>query len=231
MVFEDTFSGSSIDTTKWFRNWLGGDDVSRTPPPASSENSSVDPTHLSVVGGNLELALTAEVNTVNSVSRDYVGALCHTAGKFEFHYGHMEARLNLVGQTDGQNKPLANWPAWWCNSTTDPGLEIDLLEAFGTGDTASNNIHYWNSGVDTQEGNGTVSTGLSGWHVVGAEWRSGQVDFYYDGSKVRTVTNAGITSYPNFVILEHGAQSVASDSKNRAGTSMLVDYVRVWQRA
>ncbi|WP_236652101.1 glycoside hydrolase family 16 protein [Streptacidiphilus neutrinimicus] len=214
-VFADEFNGTSLDTSKWNPNWLGCGTCT-TPPVNSSEQDAYAPSQVSVGGGSLHLAMAQEPTTVNGKTYPYRSGLVESSGKAQFTYGAFEARIYLPPGSGG----VANWPAFWTDGQSWPtDGEMDVME--GLEGQACYHFHSPSGGPG-----GCASGDYSGWHTYGADWEPGSVTYYYDGKEVGQITT-GITSAPQYLILNNGLNS--SDAQPVAPSDMQVDYVRVWQ--
>lgn len=214
VVFDDEFTGSTLDTSKWSTGWFG---TGITGPVGASEPAYYDPARVTVSGGNLRINLIDSPQTVGGVSRRYGTGLVSTNGKFEFTYGALEARMYLPPGGDG--KPV-NWPSFWADGHNWPTTgELDVMEAIDG--VTSSHFHSDAGGPGFN-----VSGSFGGWHTFGAVWASGIVTYFYDGVNVGSIT-LGITGAPMYLILGFGpAYTPANTVPN---TTLLVDYVRVWQ--
>ncbi len=215
LVFDDEFTGGSLDTARWSTGWLGDgitSDVSGT--------DCDDPNQVSVSDGSLALALVARTETCGGVEQQYATGAVNTEGKESFLYGAFEARIYLPTTSDGSY--IANWPAWWADGTNWPDDgEMDILE--GLSGVACYHLRY--SATDSR--GGCASGNFSGWHTYGADWENGSVTYYFDGYKVGTESNAGLTPAHQFLVLNY---EVHKGSKyTDVPATMRVDYVRVWQ--
>jgi hypothetical protein len=224
LVFDDEFTGTALDTTKWNPNWFGS---GITGPVNSGETATYSDAYVTVAGGYLQMLL-------NDVSSDggahpNTGSIVTTnphdgraSGGFEFAYGAVEWRAYLPPDTAGN--AIANWPALWLDSQDWPATgEFDVVE--GISGTAQwgipTNIPY-----DTVFGNGPGT--YYGWHQFGVQWdQGGLVTFYYDGQAVSTAIAAQNGDSLMYLIMDN-----TQGSEGGAGTfpaTMLVDWARVWQ--
>jgi beta-glucanase (GH16 family) len=214
-VFGDEFNGTSLDTSKWNPNWLGCATCT-TPPVNSSEQDAYAPSQVSVGGGSLHLNMVQQSTTVGGKTYPYRSGLVESNGKAQFTYGAFEARIYLPASGTG----VANWPAFWTDGQSWPtDGEMDVME--GLEGDACYHFHSPSGGPG-----GCASGNYSGWHTYGADWEPGSVTYYYDGKEVGQITT-GITSAPQYLILNNGLNS--SDATPVAPSDMQVDYVRVWQ--
>lgn len=186
LVWEDAFSGSALDPSKW---------VVKTGARRQAINSAEA---VSVKDGALVITTYTEGGT------HYTGFL-ESAGKYEPRYGYMEARIRF------QSSP-GEWGAFWVQSPTmgkpvgDPataGTEIDVVEHrahSGTGGDLTGsyvmNLHWDGYGADHKSigGSGRPAAGqpsLQGeWHVYGLLWTADGYIFYLDGVEQWRTTQA-----------------------------------------
>src|SRR5579871_712054 len=109
LIFDDEFSGDTLDTTKWTPFWFADG--------ATSNGTAMDAANVSVAGGTLRLDLTPTS-----------GGLVSSNGKFSFTFGYVEARIDLPGSAGS----LSNWPAFWTDGQNWPqDGEIDVMEGLG----------------------------------------------------------------------------------------------------
>lgn len=218
LVFDDEFTAPSLDTSKWSTGWLA---------PGITGDVSVngidcdDPRQVSVSQGSLALTAVEQTETCRGKAQRYATGAINTEGKESFRFGAFEARIYLPATTDG--KHVANWPAWWADGEHWPeDGEMDIVE--GLNGLACYHLRY--SAYAEQKG--CAPGNFSGWHTYGADWEDGSVTYYYDGYKVGVATNAGVTVAPQFLVLNYGLHK--GSTYIRVPATMLVDYVRVWQR-
>ncbi|MCU1493387.1 MAG: hypothetical protein JWO62_1151 [Acidimicrobiaceae bacterium] len=204
IIFEDEFTGPTLDLATWSPDWWGNDHV---------QNGTVmDAANVSIVDGMLNLRLTAASGAI--VSSDPVDGSGHAG--FQFTYGFAEARLFLPAS----GAEIANWPAWWIVGKTWPtDGEIDIMEGLGGG--AAWHFHY--QSPDVGASGETVPGDFTGWHTYGAHWQPGKIDYFYDGKLVGTWTT-GVTVQPMYLVVENSKGNPVVEP-----ATVLVDYVRVWQ--
>lgn len=163
-----------------------------------------------------------------------------TSGRAYFKYGRFEIRAKL-------SCAKSVWGAIWLSTGTGPGWpqsgEIDFYELFENKQaTIKHTIHagnpYWNAGATH-----TFAEPLCrDYHVYGGEWREGYIQFTVDGKPTARFTRethgAGkpwpFDSYDLRLIIDlqygsPGWPAAGSWDKSELPSSMLIDYVRVFE--
>src|SRR5258706_4624538 len=244
LVWSDEFDGSNgspVDSSKCSfdidGNGWGNNEVETY--TSCTSNAEVE-------GGNLVIKTLKETFTgSDGITRNYTSARLLTRNKFTQAYGRFEARLKVpYGQ--------GIWPAFWMlgdniNTAGWPTCgEIDIMENIGKEPSI---VHGTLHGPGYSAANGitaayTLPNGqkfTDDFHTFAVEWEPNVMRFYVDGLlyKTRTPANlpAGTTwvfDHPFFIIL-NVAVAVGfpgnPDSTTVFPQQMLVDYVRVYQRA
>lgn len=213
LVFQDTFTGTSLNLTNWAPYWFSDGTAN---PGSSTRGYASNVT----VNGQLNLLLWNSTNGALISSNPNGGA----KPGFQFTYGYAEAQLTLP--TNGT--VISHWPAWWLDGQDWPmDGEIDIME--GLSGYAAWHYHYDSGGgVDDHPIGGDVNT-LPGTHIYGVNWYPGHLDFYYDGTLVASATNgslsggATISSSPMYLILDYDGGS------GPVPATMVVHYARVFQ--
>lgn len=225
LIFEDLFSGSSIDSAKWL-------DTSGFGNPGGAANPSELQAYISgavtVTGGNLVLTVS-DVSGAPVSGKDYTSGLVRSKTKFDTTYGRIEVRAKL---TAGQGF----WPAIWMLPTDDTGgtyylPEIDIMEAYSTMDTMHMTYHYDNGGL-TSSGS-TYSTDLAdgSFHTFRVDWSPTVIRWYLDGSIRKSFeTSAFISDVPMYILINLAVGGGAGDPDETTPfpSTMLIDYVKVW---
>jgi autotransporter-associated beta strand protein len=151
---------------------------------------------------------------------------------FQQKFGYFETSMQ-IGGADGLNN------AFWLNTpipmiNTNDRVEIDIIEAHFHGDYHMN-FHDW--APTRQSASTTVSANLyPGFHTVGLEWATdGTLRWYVNGTVKRTVSATSFNAYNTMLPLEVLLTTLVNEfggtpSSNLVGTSMDVDYVRVYQK-
>jgi beta-glucanase (GH16 family) len=244
-TFDDDFSGTSLDTTKWTA-W-NGYNYNSNPSTCYYD----DPSHVQVSGGFLDLAVTKLASpqrcwtALGWQNAQYGGAVLHTQNKFSQDGGLFEARIKFAGGTGLHN---AFWLMPQNGTQIYPGhAEIDAAETYGAlPNTVFGNTHLNGASTPSDVGsvNGcTVANWAAGFHTYAIEWTAGkQISFYFDGLKCSTFANwTALPGYANstpfdqpfFMILQSmvddGSFSPAPKASTVFPAVTQVDYVRVWK--
>jgi Glycosyl hydrolases family 16 len=201
LVFDDEFSGSALDLTKWSSSWFGG---------GTMNNTSTSPTNVSVSGGVLTLTLSS-LNVGALVSTNPVGG---ANPGFQMTYGYAEARILFPGAGSTCN----DWPAFWTDGQSWPtNGEIDIAEGLGT---LTSNYH---SNAGANNSNTIAGTWCGSWHTYGVDREPGINTIYWDGQPIRSYPSNDAGA-PQYLILNIGS----GEGADAIGTSMQIDYVRAW---
>lgn len=208
-IFNDDFSGSSVDTSHW--NVANNSNYGS----GNNEDECYKAANTTVANGSLNL--TGKRETVTGCGSNPNGGSNYyfTSGlvttraqggplKFKYRQGYAEVRMRV---------PRGNlyWPAFWLVGAGDgssPGWpdygEIDVTEIYGSKpDISESNFHRaggnigaWNhnvsnlmsssNGININLPNPLVAGGTNNWHTYGINWTANRLDWYIDGVKVRT---------------------------------------------
>lgn len=244
LVWSDEFNlmdGAAPDATKWSIQ-TGGDGFGNS--ELEYYTSRLDNAHIS--GGNLVITAKKETFTgSDGVTRQYTSARIQSKNKFQQQYGRFEARIKLPGGGQGL------WPAFWMlgNDIDHAGWpacgEIDIMEEVGFEPSiVHGSLHgpgY--SGANPLTGTFSLSPGQSfsaDFHVFAVEWEPAAIRFYVDNVLYETQTPHSIPNkhwafdHPFFLLLNlavGGGWPGSPDAATVLPSSMLVDYVRVYQRS
>ena len=184
------------------------------------------------------------IRAIKTASGGFTSARMKTQGKFAIRYGKIEARMKIpFGQ--------GMWPAFWMlggdiESAGWPNCgEIDVMENIGKEPAI---VHGTVHGPGYSGGKGiSAQYALQGapplaadFHVYGVEWSPQAIEFFLDGISYAKVTPASLPQgakwvfdHPFFLLLNvavGGAWPGNPDASTTFPQSMLVDWVRVWQR-
>jgi beta-glucanase (GH16 family) len=198
LIFDDQFSGTSLDTTKW-NTYLGAQGIvwnntGSLPLPYSGPNVPGNGTEAAMFGPSQVavdngLTLTAQRNA-NQWAGTYpwLSGVVTTEGKFSLPATgswYVQVKAQMPDTSQGM------WPAIWFlpGASGTPFNEIDLHEGGATGGPSVNEAghsnyfaddgsaigSFWNAGVDLS----------AGYHVYGIQFVAGQsCTFYFDGKQV-----------------------------------------------
>jgi len=172
----------------------------------------------------------------------YTSARLKTEGRRAFGYGRFEARIQVPR---GQGL----WPAFWALGADRGAVgwptcgEIDVMEHIGREPAAVHGTVHGPgySGAKGVGGAFTLPKGTfsDGFHVFAADWEPGRLTFSVDGQDYKTITPAEVSGrwvfdHPFFLLLNlavGGNWPGPPDDKTLFPARMLVDYVRVYERA
>ena len=243
LVWSDEFNGSNgsaVDASKWVSETGGGGwgNHELESYTARLENASQQ-------DGNLVIKVLREKHTgTDGIARDYTSARLKTQGKFSQAYGRFEARIKIP-------RGQGIWPAFWMlgNDIDKTGWpdcgEIDIMENIGKEPAL---LHGTIHGPGYSGANGIGSPySLPGdqrfaddFHIFAVEWEPNSIRFYVDAHLYATRTPAELPKgtkwvydHPFFLILNvavGGDWPGNPDETSVFPQTMLVDYVRVYQR-
>jgi len=244
LVWSDEFNGpngSAIDPAKWVPETGGGGwgNNELESYTARLENASQR-------DGNLVIKVLAEKYTgADGVTRNYTSARLKTQGKFSQAYGRFEARIKIP-------RGQGIWPAFWMlgNDIDKPGWptcgEIDIMENIGKEPALIHGTIH-GPGYSGQHGIGAPfalpadQRFADDFHVFAVEWEPNAIRFYVDDHLYTTRTPAELPKgtkwvydHPFFLLLNvavGGGWPGSPDASSVFPQTMLVDYVRVYERA
>ena len=244
LVWSDEFNGpngSAVDSSKWTSETGGG----------GWGNNELESYTRSLANawqqdGNLVIKVLAEKYTgADGVARNYTSARLKTQGKFSQTYGRFEARMKIP-------RGQGIWQAFWMLGDDigklgwPDGGEIDIMENIGKEPAlVHGTIH--GPGYSGEHGI-SASYGLPGdarfaddFHIYAVEWEPNAIRFYVDDHVYATCTPADLPKgakwvydHPFFVLLNvavGGDWPGDPDATTVFPQTMLVDYVRVYERA
>ena len=238
LSWSDEFNGATLDQTKWGYDTGGGGWGNGELEYYTSRTNNVY-----LQNGNLVVEAIQEPY----LGSQYTSGRILTQNKFYQAYGRFEARIKIpYGQglwpafwLLGENIATVSWPA--CG-------EVDIMENIGK---EPNIVHGSVHGPNYTGGTGmsapySLSAGqrfADDFHLYAIEWETGVVRFYVDDQLYETVTPANLPTgatwvfdHPFFVLLNVAVGGPTSwpgapDATTQFPQQMLVDYVRVYQRA
>jgi len=236
LVWHDEFDGSGLDVTKWVRETGGGGWGNNELEfyTARAENARLE-------GGHLVIEARAEPFG----NRQYTSARLKTAGLGAWKYGRIEARIRIP-------RGQGIWPAFWLLGDDIPQVgwpacgEIDIMENIGkepgrVHGTVHGPQYSGAKGVSApyDQPGGGGGPFADDYHVYAVEWEANAIRWYVDSAHYATVTpkdlpGRWVFDHPFFIILNvavGGGWPGNPDSTTVFPQRMLVDYVRVYQKA
>ena len=241
LVWGDEFD--SINSANWtFETGGGGWGNSELQYYTSGQNASIQ--YDAQAGSNV-LVIEARREGGHNCwygACQYTSTRMITAGKKEFQYGRIEARIKLP-QTQGI------WPAFWMlggnirTGTPWPNSgEIDIMEHVGYEPTLTHGALHGPGYSGNTPIMGTYNVGQNvdaGYHVYAVEWNSNGISWYVDGNNFYNASRAQVEQYgpwaydhPFFILLNvavGGSWPGSPDASSVFPQRMYVDYVRVYQ--
>lgn len=262
LVWSDEFSGSTLDRTNW--NYQIGNGYNSGSSAfdgwGNNEWEWYRESHVSVNNDNLVIAAEYLSNPYVFASRSWYqfSGRITTKGLRSWKYGRVEARIKAPNVN-------ATWPAFWlmgesCDATVNGSTsgydilptnwpscgEIDIMEHKNSDSKICSNL-YW----DTRTGTYTYSSSnvsnnatwtddvdVSQYHVYGMEWNSSVINYYLDGTLIKTqdISASNQEEFHNqkwFIILNLAISGIftgpATPEQDDFPCNMYVDYVRVYQ--
>jgi beta-glucanase (GH16 family) len=250
-TFDDEFSGSALDTTKWKVM------TSTTGAPLNTPACFVNSTkNVSVSGGYLNLTARQEAAPFAcplpgglSATTQYTAGEVSSYGKFSQTYGRFAIRASFPATTvEGLQSALWMYPNSTVYGPWPASGEIDIAEEYsGFADRAVPTLHYnFDPATVDPTNNVNVATNtkclisnVNAFHEYAMEWTTTAITILYDGQVclVDHPAATGLTgmapfNQPFFMVLTQ-ALGIGLNGFT-AGTTPLpattrVDYVRVWK--
>jgi beta-glucanase (GH16 family) len=244
LVWSDEFdgpTGSAVDLSKWSFDIGGNGWGNNELETYTSRTANSD-----LEGGRLRIKALKETFTgPDKITRNYTSARLLTKNKFSQAYGRFEARIKIpYGQ--------GIWPAFWMLGDNIDTVhwptcgEIDIMENIGK---EPSRVHGTLHGPGYSGGSGiTAPYALPNgqnfsddFHTFAVEWEPKVIRFYVDRVLYKTRTPSDLPAgtswvfdHPFFIILNvavGGYWPGNPDATTIFPQQMLVDYVRVYQRA
>ncbi|MFQ3598898.1 MAG: family 16 glycosylhydrolase [Chloroherpetonaceae bacterium] len=239
LVWSDEFNSNGLDTSKWSYQ------IGTGTPLIGWGNNELQyytnrPVNVDVFNGNLWIVAQRE----NFGGMQYTSARLRTRNKGDWRYGRIEMRAKLP-----TGRGL--WPAFWMLPTDEvfggwpQSGEIDIMELVGhEPNRVHGTIHFGNPWPQNQW-QGTSWTLPQGtfnddFHTFAIEWQQNEIKWFVDSTQyfVRVPANLGTLNWPfneRFHIILNVAVGGNWPGSPNASTvfpqAMVVDYVRVYQRA
>jgi hypothetical protein len=207
LAFDDEFTGTSLDLTKW--NVVAG-------TAWSASGNSSDASNIIMRNPGLTLRQASATSGVQIMTKYTlpVGGCCEASCWF--------AGPGAPGMS------IYNWPAWWaaCSADWPAGGEIDIAE--GLSGTLTNNYHSTTSPNDNGPEPGPSGLWSNSWHTYGMQRAAKLVSWYFDGKVVRTVVPNDNGNGQNLILDITTGSYGGPISTYGSASDMKVAYVRAW---
>lgn len=220
LLFDDEFTGSSLNDHKWITCYPWSKSSSGCTNVSNHEQEWYRRSQDVVRNGRLHLIAEHQ----DDRRFPYVSGMVATAGKFSFTYGTVEIRAKMPSGDQ-------MWPALWMlpsNQAWPP--EIDIVEVLGQ-QPATDYMTYHSPTREYQRALRGVRT--TGWNVYAIRWTPRAITWYLDGRKVYAVTSS-VPSTPMYLLADLAVGGtwpghVTRSTPRRA--EMQLDWVRVYANA
>lgn len=244
-TFDDEFSGTALDTSKWTVQATALSGFHSGP-----ECFEDRPANVSVADGTLRLTARKEAapftctSPLGSYTTQYTSGSVSSFAKFTQAYGRFEVRAKLPAATvKGLQESFWLWPA---NSVKygpawPASGEIDIAEIYSQyPDRAIPFIHYNPAAYDPKVTNNyCLINNIAAFHSYAVEWTSTAITVVYDGHTC-LVDNWNPASLVKpqpfdqpFMIALTQALGIGTNAFSPATTPLpattQVDYVRIWK--
>lgn len=198
MIWNDEFSGDSLDTTKWGyeEGFLLDENDINTAGWGNEELEWYTRDNVSVKDGILNINMkkepkefTQKNDSSKKATAQYSSGKITTKNKFSVKYGRVDFRAKMPTGT-------GIWPAMWMlpndarYGSWPLSGEIDVFEGRGrTPDMVFGTLHYgaqWPNNINTSDvlnmkQDGNKKTGIDDWHVYSVVWEAENIKIYCDG--------------------------------------------------
>lgn len=198
MIWNDEFSGDSLDTTKWGyeEGFLLDENDINTAGWGNQELEWYTRDNISVKDGTLNINMkkqakefTQKNDPSKKATAQYSSGKITTKDKFSVKYGRVDFRAKMPTGT-------GVWPAMWMlpndarYGSWPLSGEIDVFEGRGrTPDMVFGTLHYgsqWPNNINTSDvlnmkEDGNKKTGIDDWHVYSVVWEAENIKIYCDG--------------------------------------------------
>jgi len=235
MIFDDQFSGTRLDTSKW-TTYLGASAIRwdsngtlRRPYsgpnlPLTNQLEMFAPNQVAVDNG---LTLTARRNTPAlspyAAAYPWISGVVTTEGKFTLPTSgwYVQVKAEMPDQSQGM------WPAIWFlpGPSGGPVNELDGYEGGWTGSDPNQIMHsdYFADQGQQQDAYGVGQDVTSGYHIYGFRFIPGKsITAYFDGRQVwpvRASSGITITGEPYEIILELQVAAQQASGRHTMTTS------------
>ena len=241
LVWEDDFSDATLDSNHWNRQV---EEAGRFNEEWQRYTDSVENAYID----NGVLVIKAIHESSKHGKDHYTSARLNTAGKRDWCYGKIAARMKLPFG-------MGMWPAFWMlgsnideNGGDTPwpmSGEIDIMEMYGSFDDSNveANLHHADlKGEHTQMGGKSFQLPAAkfceDFHVFEIEWDDTSITWFVDGVEYakQSIVGPEYAAFhkPHFILINlavGGKFSGRPDNTTQFPQVLLVDWVRVYQKA
>lgn len=238
LVFEDEFTGSSLDDTKWMTKYWWGNDVVinyeeqhyvdiQAQPDFGFNPFSFDGDNLTITSIRTPPDLLEKAN-----NHPYLSGVISSHATFSFTYGYIEGRAKL---SYGQGL----WYAFWLmNSYYDLDKpEIDIIESIGhEQDVVYHTYHFFDEQDNRVTTDAYPTPGIdytTDFHTFGVEWLPGMLIFYVDRIERHRIVDPKVSQEEMYLLANTALGGWWPDSPDDTTpfpTEFVLDYIRVYQR-
>lgn len=230
-TFDDEFSATKIDRTKWAVSSTYFATGSSTGPHACyADNPSV----VSESGGALHLSMTYVTTPVSCLGwspTNYVGGSVSTYHLFSQEYGRVEIRArDAVEPTGAVNETYWMWPDDRYTTINWPQTgEMDIAQNYSS--DPANTYPFLHYGTDQWLAGTTIaacSAPRGQWNTYDLQWDATQVNIYVNGQLCLHNESADPAFNERYIVALTQAIDTPTSSTVFPITSD-IDYVRVWK--
>ena len=242
-VWEDTFDGTSLDTSNWTigcKDPVSGDLIGGAQGGDllnTNYAGYITAEDVWVANGNLYLQNQKRSYT----GTDPAGTYEYTTGwimsmhKVFFNKGYLEMRAKFPS---GDKV----WPAYWLIAEDLIwGPEWDIFEYFGYRGDLGHDVMITALAYDVEPNMGWKTKPIldfdatydcQAWHVYGFEWGPDSATWWIDGVKVAHVVNNIGSNWPNedmYIVLNNGVRRRSKDTNTTWPNHLVIDYIKYYQ--
>jgi len=238
LVFNEEFSGTELDSSKWDTAYLWGDDLVIN----QEEQHYVDILNQPDFAYN-PFVFSGETMTIRSIrtpadllpeanQQPYLSGVITSYSSFKFTYGYVEVRARMP-------RGKGFWAAFWLLNAyyVERKPEIDIVEHIGhEQDRIYHTYHYYDNNDTLRSTNSLETAGIdftNDFHTFGVEWKPGTLIYYVDGVERHRIVDPSISSQEMYIIANTavgGWWPGSPDSSTQFPGEYEIDYIRVYQK-
>jgi beta-glucanase (GH16 family) len=235
LVFEDTFSGTVLDSAKWVPQFPWGTISSNTPDMIYKTSN------VTVASGTCKIDVKRENTTVNGTTYHYSSGIITSSAHWEL--GETEADYKYLftyGAAEISMKvPVDNGvePAFWLlrpQGVWPP--EIDVMEGLDWTNKRNVALHYhYDDGVNDQDSGAnysipTSTSDMTGtFHTYRVEWLPSSIRWFIDGVEARSAfVGSYVSNWPMYLLANVQVGLVGNPATATMPASANIDYIRVY---